>query len=57
MNFAFSVCLIIFYSIGFIVFIYKFTRKYHGVLKRSEMIRRFDSIYISLELEKKWALP
>jgi hypothetical protein len=56
-NMACAVLVIIVYSIGFIVFIYLFTRKYHKILKRLEIVRRFDSIFMSLELDKKWALP
>lgn len=56
-NRAMSICILIFYSFAFIVFIYVFVRRNGAYLSHHEMRRRFDSIYMSLELEKYWALP
>ena len=52
-----SICILLFYSLGFIVFIYAFVRKYGGYFTHAEFKRRFDAIYMSLEFEKYWALP
>jgi hypothetical protein len=56
-NRAFSYVILIFYSLGYLVFIYVFNRRKRLSLKLPEERRRFDSIYMSVELEKKWALP
>ena len=56
-NRAFSYVILLFYSLGFLIFIYVFNRKKRLELGKSEERRKFDSIYMSFELEKSWALP